>query len=340
MKISIVIPVYNSEKYLTKCHHSLLEQTYPFIEVIYVNDGSTDSSKEILEKLISEQVNSYPVFKIINQKNQGVSQARNQGISVAQGDYLLFVDSDDYVAPDFCEKMWHLVEKNEADIGICNYYLVKTNGLYANHLPSTIQPSQNHFKDLPAAILSIIGANGFKGFVWNKIYKASCLKEIMFSKEIHYLEDLIFNLQLFNQVKKIVYTTESLYYYRLHEESAVQTFNEKQLTYLSAIKKAEEFVPTKLQPLVTGNRVTAIINFAGLANQAHQKALYQKMKEAFELIDNDSFLPFLRIDQKMIFYLAKINFKLGCQSAQLVNKLFASQLYNFVRTKYSTHKQP
>ncbi|NLM68317.1 MAG: glycosyltransferase [Enterococcus sp.] len=336
MKISIIVPVYNSEKYIETCHESLLNQTYPMFEVIYVDDGSTDRSKERLTKLIADQAHLQKSFKVVSQENQGVSAARNKGIEIAQGEYILFIDSDDYVSPYFCEKMLSIIEESQADVAMCNYHLVKTNGIYENHLPNiSNDATMNQFEEITAARLSILAANGFRGFVWNKIYKASILKKNRFSTELHYLEDLIFNLQILNQVQKVVYTTESLYYYRLHEESAVQTFNEKQLTYLVAIEEAKKLVPKEIHPLIVANQMMAMVHFAGAANKVKQKTLYKEIKRDFQAIDKKVAIPFLRIDQKTVIYLSIFHFKLGCYSAQWLNSIFSSQLYNFIRTKYS-----
>lgn len=117
-KVSIIVPVYNMEKYLNKCMDSLVNQTLEDIEIITINDGSKDSSLKIL----NEYKEKYPnKVVIINQENQGISVARNNGINAATGKYIGFVDSDDYVKTDMFEKLYKKIEKTKSDIVICDY---------------------------------------------------------------------------------------------------------------------------------------------------------------------------------------------------------------------------
>ena len=118
VKVSIIVPVYNVEKYLSKCLESLINQTLKDIEIICVNDGSTDNSLSILK----EYANKDSRIKIIDKQNEGVSVARNTGIEVATGEYLIFVDSDDYLVENACEKALNTIEHNNSDICIFGHY--------------------------------------------------------------------------------------------------------------------------------------------------------------------------------------------------------------------------
>ena len=116
-KISVIIPVYNCEKFIEKCLQSLVNQTLTDIEIILVNDGSTDNSQKIIEKFSDTRI------KLINKKNGGQSSARNVGLDVANGEYIGFIDSDDWVDSDFFEKLYNTAKKYNADISISNFFL-------------------------------------------------------------------------------------------------------------------------------------------------------------------------------------------------------------------------
>lgn len=123
-KISIVIPVYNVEKYLRTCLDSVVNQTFKDIEIVIVNDGSKDGSLDILKEYESR----YPkLITVYSTENRGVSHARNYGIARSHGEYLLFVDSDDYIEPDMCEKLYEKASKDNNDIVICKYYDIYQN---------------------------------------------------------------------------------------------------------------------------------------------------------------------------------------------------------------------
>ena len=122
--VSVIIPVYNSEKYTEKCIRSLLGQTYRNLELLIIDDGSTDQSGAILDRLAGEDTR----IRLIHQKNAGVAAARNRGIDLATGTYLTFVDGDDYVAPDYIQCLVDCARKNEAELVICGLQFVKEDG--------------------------------------------------------------------------------------------------------------------------------------------------------------------------------------------------------------------
>ena len=124
-KVSVIIPVYNTEKYLKSCLDSVINQTLSDIEIICINDGSTDNSLDILE----EYANKDDRIKIINQKNQGVSEARNNGIKLAKSDYFILLDSDDSIENTICEKSYNAIVKNNADINIIGFNIYNNNNL-------------------------------------------------------------------------------------------------------------------------------------------------------------------------------------------------------------------
>ena len=215
VKVSIIVPVYNVEKYLSKCLESLINQTLKDIEVICVNDGSTDNSLCILK----EYANKDSRIKIIDKQNEGVSVARNTGIEVATGEYLMFVDSDDYLVENACEKALNTIEHNNSDICIFGHYdLVDGNKIISHKTNDLIKIKDLNVKE---------NLVEYSIYIWDKIYRTEFIKsnQIKFPLGLKTAEDVIFCLLcLFNEAK---YATlaEPLYVYRIDTNSNSATSN-------------------------------------------------------------------------------------------------------------------
>ena len=187
--VSIIIPAYNTEKYIVKCLKSLQVQTYDNIEVIIVNDGSIDQTQNIISAFIKTDKR----FLLINQENAGVSSARNVGINVSTGNYLIFVDSDDYVAPDYVETLLTLMKLGNNELVCADYYKVK-NGVVNSHSTDTQKVdilSRNDAIDL------LHSDRYFQGYLWNKIFLKEIVTQnyISFDPEIKIWEDMQFCLK-------------------------------------------------------------------------------------------------------------------------------------------------
>ncbi len=213
IKVSIIIPVYNVEKYLAKCLDSIINQTLKDIEIICVNDGSTDNSLEIL----TDYAISDSRVIIINQKNAGLSAARNTGIDAATGEYIGFVDSDDWVDTNFYENLYNEAVNNQCDIavaGIIRHY--KQQNIYdLKFINSQISDNLNSkFKlsDTPDC-----------SYVWNKIYKTAKIKEHNLKFPVgKYYEDQYFTPLAFLKSDKLITVPEIFYHYRRHSNSIVK----------------------------------------------------------------------------------------------------------------------
>lgn len=233
-KVSIIVPVYNVEKYLRKCLDSLINQTLKDIEIICINDGSTDKSLEILE----EYKNRDSRIILLNQENSGQSIARNNGIKKATGEYLGFVDPDDWVDLDYYEKLYNAASTNDTDIAVGG--IIRVTGIkkkkFLNFEKETITDNTNlkfELCDVPE-----------KSYVWNKIYKTEKLKEIglEFEKGIFY-EDCIFTPQTLFYLGKIVTVPNIYYYYLRRGNSTVKQRSEKaNADNVYAHKKANDFI--------------------------------------------------------------------------------------------------
>lgn len=187
IKVSLIIPVYNVEKYLEKCLDSLINQTLKEIEIICVNDGSTDNSPAILEqfKLKDNRI------KIINQENLGVSQARNNGINTSQGEYIGFVDSDDYVDNDYFEKLYNSAKKFNAEVAAGDLYKEKNNKIGKKRFNYTKEELFVKPED------KIKNAKIPKyNYTCNKIYKRESLLNLNLPFENNrYYEDIIWSVK-------------------------------------------------------------------------------------------------------------------------------------------------
>lgn len=230
-KISIIIPIYNAEKYLKKCLDSIYNQSYTNIEVIMVNDGSKDNSINICK----EYCNKDKRFVLINKENEGVSVARNTGISKASGSYVMFIDADDWVEHNTCELLYKNISEEDADFVLCNHIFEfddRSVEVAFNCQNRII--NENKIKE--AVILPLIerDKNDFKydrcsfRSPWGKIFKKDIIERfnISFNADLVIGEDFIFNLNYLSKIKKAVMIDEYLFHYRINTESAINKYKE------------------------------------------------------------------------------------------------------------------
>lgn len=215
VKVSIIVPVYNVDKYLEKCLDSLINQTLKDIEIICVNDGSKDNSLKILEKY-SQKDNR---IIIINQDNAGVSVARNSGMKIAKGQYIGFVDSDDWVDLDFYEKLYNTAIANDADIAVSSIirwrkYNKKYRVKCEDKVYTTLQ------EKISACFIPKIC------YVWNKLYKSEIVKDNFFTPNV-YFEDIIWLPEVIKSSNKLITVSGVNYYYRVNSGSIVKKTSKK-----------------------------------------------------------------------------------------------------------------
>ena len=188
IKISVIVPVYNTEKYLPKCLDSLVNQTLKDIEIIIVNDGSPDNS----QKIIDDYVKKYKNIKAFEKKNGGLSDARNYGIKKASGEYIAFLDSDDYVTVDMYEKMYKKAISQHFDMVVCDL-----NYVYNDKVVKAYSNIKDDTTDIRKAMINIYPA------AWNKIFKKELFdRGIEFKKNV-WFEDVEFIYRLLPNIKSI-----------------------------------------------------------------------------------------------------------------------------------------
>ncbi len=216
IKVSIIVPVYNVEKYLRECLDSLVGQTLKDIEIIVVNDGSSDNSLQILEEYAAGDVR----IKVINQENAGVSVARNRGINCAVGEFVGFVDSDDWVDLDFCEKLYLAAKGDAADIAGGKIILCAENGKFKKRRVKARNRALKTLKEKWCYLLD----NGEHCYVCNKIYRRELLvdKKIFFAEGKKY-EDILWSLQAIKLLGAAVAIADVSYYYRYNPSSITRS---------------------------------------------------------------------------------------------------------------------
>ncbi len=216
-EISIVIPVYNVERFLHKCLDTLEAQTYRNFEIIAVNDGSPDKCPEILREFEKK----YENITVLDQENQGMSAARNAGMAVARGKYLCFVDSDDYVAPTYLEELYNAVTQNEADIACCYYYYHFVNSDLLYKYPFRCEGVYSRGQ----ALTKLLHDTQIQSLVWNKIYRRSLFTENNITFPSMAFEDMATANRVFAHAQKVVVVNKALYYYNQQNASTLATIN-------------------------------------------------------------------------------------------------------------------
>lgn len=213
--ISVIIPVYNVDKYLNKCIESVALQTYGNLEIIIVDDGSTDSCSDICDKWSGKDSR----ITVIHQQNKGLCAARNAGLDVCKGEFISFVDSDDYIDTNMIKYLYEAIVDNDCDVAAC-YECAFEN----EEIPRITQLSfnKNKIEDHSDFIENFnLDFRGPLTWVWNKLYRRDCIADIRFDEKHNKLEDIIYMVELSKRVTKCVWVPERLYYYRQHSKSVM-----------------------------------------------------------------------------------------------------------------------
>ena len=313
-KISIIVPVYNVEKYLAKCLDSLVSQTYQNIEILVINDGSKDDSEKIMRAYSSRFPDKITAF---NKENGGLSDARNFGVDYATGDYIGFVDSDDYVQQTMFEEMLNLAEKYDAEMVICNIQKVDEHGNVTQrltqipHLPEKID-LESHF-----SVFSDVSY-----FACNKLFRKELFAEKRFKKGVHF-EDIQLIPQLLLSCKTVAQTQNYHYQYLERADSLSKSHTEKGLDILKAVEDVELFFlksaySTKKKELKNFQILEGVYTFLAYLAFVKDEDVFYKMSRHLSVFMKDrnikfkDILIYSRFDKnyilslplkKMMFYL-------------------------------------
>ena len=244
--ISVIIPVYKVEKYLEKCVDSVINQTYKNLEIILVDDGSPDNCPKICDEYAKKDKR----IKVIHKENGGVGSARNKGMEKAVGEYITFVDSDDWLEKNFIQEMLFIINKYKVDYVTCGYYRVYENKkeIINGNLEEIVIDSKEYVNKL----LNV--QNGY-GFVHMKLIKKEKISSLRFEEKLVVGEDALFNIQLCKNIEKIVIYNKPLYNYYFNTNSVVRKYNNEYCNnYLKSMIYMSEYIRKNY------NNIETIIN--------------------------------------------------------------------------------
>ena len=231
--ISVIIPIYNTKTALPRCIESVINQTYKDIEIILVDDGSTDGSSEICDSYAEKFEN----IRVIHKENGGLSSARNEGIEVAKGRFLAFVDSDDYVHKDFLKALYSNLIEYDAHISECEYLCVDDKSTALDNSTRDVK-----IFDGTEAIKGFLNNNSVESVACNKLYKKEIFDDIRYPYGRIHEDEFVIHHVLF-KCKRLVHTTEYLYYYCRHSNSIIgRKYDEKRFDYFDALLDRIDFL--------------------------------------------------------------------------------------------------
>lgn len=321
--VSIIIPIYNMEKYIKRCIESVLDQTYENIEIILINDGSTDKSSNI----INEYALKDSRIKILHKLNEGVSASRNLGIDISVGDYLMFVDADDYLEPNCVEQLYHDLKNNEADIsnGIKIYNGDKMDKKNEKLIWKNDEAIINSLKDHPSTFS-----------VWGKIYSRHIIGQTRFRADIKVNEDSLFVFELCLKSPVFSNISEKLYNYEVNLDSVSHSKYSKKFEDIITVSEIKYNLVKERKPqyinLAENMRLKAYMNLLkNLAIKENnryklEKSLIKNIKQnkQFYISMNNNDDKWLFIVTHNLYYLYKLVYKMKkgliCSQKGFLNK--------------------
>ncbi|PLS01120.1 glycosyltransferase [Neobacillus cucumis] len=250
MKISVIIAAYNIENYIIKCLESIISQTFKELEIIVVNDGSTDNTLHLIKNFskLDDRI------VVIDKPNGGLSSARNAGLEIATGDYIGFVDGDDYIKEEMYEKLHQLCKKTQSEIAVCGYIRQYSNREVFSNSKNVIQYSSQE------ALRELISSRVLHDYAWNKLYKKELFENIRYPIGKMY-EDVFTTYKLFFNSNKVAYIDEPLYYYIQRDGSILRKgFSEKQFDQLEALEELKSFLTEKKITIYDEELESRIVN--------------------------------------------------------------------------------
>ena len=268
--ISVIIPVYNVQEYLIKCIESVINQTYENLEIILVDDGSTDKSTEICDKVKKNDSR----IRVIHKENGGLSDARNVGIDNANGEYISFIDSDDYVDDNYIELLYNAIKQYDADMSIASHRVI-----YEKNIID--RSTGKEFCAEPIEILKmLLYDNGIDTSAWGKLYKKSLFNEIRFPKG-RFFEDSATTYMLIDKSKKIGVCSKPIYNYVIRNNSiSNETFSEKKIDLIVSTEEMTNYIKNKYPELEKAcNRRLMYAYLSTLTQLAKSKVKNKKIQK-------------------------------------------------------------
>lgn len=268
-KISVIVPVYNVEKYLEKCLESIRKQTYTNLEIILVDDGSSDNSYEICKKYVQMDTR----FKVFHKKNGGQGSARNLALNYCTGEYICFIDSDDYVKNDYVEYLYVLLKERELDIAACN-----SENIDENEKSLGVRVSGSGYIEMSG--IDAINSMWYRGPInigpWGKLYKKYLWNNIRFQE--CYAEDYATMHLIYIQAKRIGFSHESKLVYLVRKNSSIRNFNSSKLYMLEIARNNMRFAEKYPEIKQSSVHKAVSVNFH-ILYQLPKDATYEKIKQ-------------------------------------------------------------
>ncbi len=254
--ISVIIPCYNAEKTLARCLSSVLQQSYDRLEIIIIDDGSTDNSSAIYQDF---QRRDHRIRYII-QENSGVSSARNKGVKMAKGDYICFVDSDDWVEPNYCEALYQILIREQADISIveASYEDEDGNVVFNKNI------SEEAVYDGKRALQILLEDDIIQSHPWGKLYKSSFFNDVHFPENLKCFEDYSTLFKVFDQALTVAKSNQKLYHYIQHQDSLSHNLSPQTAFYfylaiMDVFKFWQQNEEIKNNPKITKNIIRKLL---------------------------------------------------------------------------------
>mgnify|MGYP001571583704 CR=1 FL=1 len=297
--ISVIIPCYNAERSLEKCLTSVIQQSYDNLEIILIDDGSTDNSSKIYKGFQHRD----DKIKIIKQENSGVSKARNNGVKAATGEYICFVDSDDWVEPDYCYELYQLLIQEKADISIIEASYEDENGNIVFNKPT----SDEKVFEGKRALALLLEDNIVQSHPWGKLYKSSFFNNVHFPENLKCFEDYSTLFKIFDKAMTVVKSNKKLYHYIQHDDSLSHNLSpETAYNFYLAIMDVFQFWQSRTQLRDNGKVIKDFIRkLLMVIKRILRNTTEHEMLTEKEII-RQSFKPFLEYPVKDIgleFYL-------------------------------------
>jgi len=304
--ISVIIPAYNVEKYIKKCLTGVVSQTYKDLEIIVVNDGSTDNTLEIIKTFANDSR-----VKIIKQKNAGVTAARNAGIEAVSGEYTAFVDSDDYLELDMYEKLHAALGTANSDVAVCDYNLIYDERVDGNY--SRMRDETADLNDAPRYFFKYCACAKPNNYIWTRLYKSEIIKNSGVRFEQYKLgDDTLFNFKLLPHIKRAAYIKDAMYNYLQRTDSNIYTVAKKgnlAVVYADTFDSLADYYKTNgfdnfldILTVHAYTRLRSVVFYSKLAGMEEADIL-KSMAEGWK---NREILSFLRDTSKVDMY-AEIN---------------------------------
>jgi glycosyltransferase involved in cell wall biosynthesis len=270
--VSIIVPVYNVEPYLKKCVDSIICQTYDNLEIILVDDGSPDNCGKICDEYATHDER----VKVIHKENGGLSDARNAGTEIAKGNYISFIDSDDFVTQNYVEYLYGLIAKHGADISTCGYLPIRENGVVIkskNSLTENRVYNKENFKKMFSVMLYEENTTIYDS-AWAKLYKKSLFADVQFPKG-KLFEDVRTTPQLLQKADKVIFGKEKHYFYQIRQNSIItQEFSEKNYDFINAIDEMCQFIGS---------------NYSGMERACARRCISAIIRVLRQMVESESF---------------------------------------------------